>query len=361
MSAWPRIRAWIARTGLSSAALFWRPQPAQAVRRILVVEMTRLGDLVAASALLEPLRRAFPGAELEMAGSAAYAPLLEGAVRFHPLSSGGWAFLRDAWRLRARLSDPSLLLVSASPAARNSVVALLSRPGRACGYLFPEAGKPWDYDAPAPVQALGGAWQATGRMQKGWHLVQRAGLCLSVAGIAAEGLRPRLSAQGARQARRVVLHAGANWERRRWPLDRFVELAGALAAEGAECILIPAEAGDPGPVPAGVRVAEAMGLEALRELLGSASLFIGNDSGPLHLAAALGTPCLALFGPNVIEHSGPWPLPGPGSPHRALWEEVPCRPCGQLVCIQPWDWCLGKVSTSRVLAEAKSILERDPS
>jgi ADP-heptose:LPS heptosyltransferase len=159
-----------------------------------------------------------------------------------------------------------------------------------------------------------------------------------------------------RDARKVLLHAGSNWDRRRWPLDRFAALAAGLAGRGWRVTLIPAEAG-PQQALDGVRILAAPSLPELREELASAALFIGNDSGPLHLAAALGTPCLALFGPNLVERSGPWPLPGPASPHRALWEEVPCRPCSQVRCVQPWDWCMGKLPMERVLTEALALLQ----
>jgi ADP-heptose:LPS heptosyltransferase len=341
---------------LAWAGKLWGPQAASAVKRVWLLEMTRLGDVVAATALLEPLRRAYPDAELTLLGSAAYAPLFQGGIHYRGLPPQGWAFLRAAWRLRRELCDPGLLLVSASPAARHSVLAWLSKPGRAAGYLFPAAGSPFQYDAPAPLQALGGGWQARALSRHGQHMVERDAEVLTLMGLSADAIRPSLSSAVPRLPRRVVLHAGANWDRRRWPLDRFVALAGALAAEDASVCLITAEAGEPGPLPSGVERREGLDLAGLRDLLAGASLYIGNDSGPLHLAAALGTPCLALFGPNLEERSGPWPLPGPGSPHHALHEEVPCRPCGQVTCIRPWDWCMDKLSLARVLAEARSML-----
>jgi hypothetical protein len=335
----------------------WRARTPTAVTRIVVIEMTRLGDLCSASALLEPLRRAFPGAALELIGDQAYSPLFPG-LRYHGLPARGGAFLKAAWALRLELRDPGLLLVSASPAVRHSLLAWLSRPGRVAGYLFPRAGSPLDYDAAAPLQhAEGSAWSERPGV-KGQHMVERAGGALAVLGLSLDGLRPALDAGVARIPGRVVLHAGANWDRRRWPLARYAELAAALASEGADVRFIAAEAGDPGALAKGVTRSEGLDLAGLRDLLASASLFIGNDSGPLHLAAALGTPCLGLFGPNLEACSGPWPLPGPASPHRSLHEDVPCRPCGQVVCIQPWDWCMEKLSFARVLGEARSMLQR---
>lgn len=355
-----RWRQWCGRAALSLAFKAWRPSPAAPVRRVLVVEMTRLGDLVAATALLAPLRRAYPQAQLGLVADAAYAPLFGAAgpdePAFQGLPRGGWAFARAAWRLRRGWRDPGLLLVVASPAVRNSLVAWLARPGRACGYLSPRAGG-LGYDAAAPLQAVGGGWQAQAEGGAG-HLVQRAGAALAVAGFSLEGLAPALTPTAPRDPRAVLLHAGANWDRRRWPLERFAAVAQALAQRGYRVTLLPAEGGPlAGPV-AGVTVVEGLGLDGLKALLSEASLYIGNDSGPLHLAAALGTPCLALFGPNLPARSGPWPLPGSaGSPHAVLEEDAPCRPCDQRVCVQPWDWCLGRLGVERVLAAALSRLD----
>jgi ADP-heptose:LPS heptosyltransferase len=109
--------------------------------------------------------------------------------------------------------------------------------------------------------------------------------------------------------------------------------------------------------PTGVQVADGLSLAQLRDLLGRAALFVGNDSGPMHLAAALGTPCLALFGPNLEERSGPWPLPStPGSPHRTLRVPVPCSPCAQDACLQPGDWCMEKLGLDAVEAQALTML-----
>jgi hypothetical protein len=328
------------------------------VNRILIVEMTRLGDLTAASALIAPLQKAFPGAQLSLAGALGYAPLYDGsAARFEGFAPTGWAFLRQAWASRKSRQDPGLLIVVASPAVRNSLLLLLSRPGRACGYLFPRAGALLGYDAPAPLQALGGGWASQRLPPPHLHMVERAAQALSIAGIACEGMRPSLAGGGQGKAKRVVLHAGAQWDRRRWPLERFVELGGRLAADGCECILVPAEAGLPASLPPGLRVESGLDLQAFKELLASAALFVGNDSGPLHLAAALGVPCLALFGPNRPERSGPWPLPGaPGSPHRALYEALPCSPCDQVLCVQPWDWCMARLQADQAHAEATAML-----
>lgn len=337
----------------------WRPQAAGPVTRIVVIELTRLGDVCAAASLFRPLRQAYPQATLEAVVQAPYAPLLETELnKVHGIAGRGWGFLRAAWHLGPRLRGPGLLVVSASPAIRHSVLVWLSHPGQAVGFLFPPRPS-LRYDTPGQVSARGMAadreepWPGQGHMQERCQAVLRA------AGLPTDLPMPFLRPDVYRPkgTRSVVLHAGANWAWRRWPLQRFAGLAGRLQARGCQVTLIPAEGGPLDEAPAGVQVADGLSLAQLRDLLGRAALFVGNDSGPMHLAAALGTPCLALFGPNLEERSGPWPLPStPGSPNRTLRVPVPCSPCAQNACLQPGDWCMEKLGLDAVEAQALTML-----
>ncbi len=127
------------------------------------------------------------------------------------------------------------------------------------------------------------------------------------------GLKPR--------DRLVVLNPGAGRPEKRWPVTAFGRLAARLAGEGAARVLV---AWGPGEEAAARAIAAAAGegravpapptdLPALVALLRRASVVVAADTGPLHLAAALGTPCVGLYGPTRPERNGPY---GPG--HRAL-------------------------------------------
>ncbi len=332
-----RILRWLERLTLRLSFAFWRTGDSKAaVRKVVVLEMTRLGDLVAATALLDPLAAAYPGADLELWADEAYEGLFSGdpRVRFRGLPPHGPAFLMEAWRRRGELKEPGLVLVSASPAARNSLLARLSRPREAYGFLFPSPGG-LGYDDAQPLQALSGRFSPRSSLSPGRdHLVRRATRILELAQLPWAQACPRLISPAPRRGSLVVMHAGANWAWRRWPLESFRALEAKLKAAGWEVRLLGPE--------------EQLPLAELRHLLASATLFVGNDSGPLHLAASLGTPCLGLFGPNLPERSGPWPL-GEGGPHRTLREEVPCAPCAQTVCVQPDDWCMNKLRVAKVL------------
>lgn len=335
---------WLLRLRLAWAGRFWKahPQPGQ-VKRIMVIEMTRLGDVVAASSMIDPLLSAYPGATLEFVASSDYAPLFEGdaRLRFIGLPSGGWSFVAAARAMRERLRDPGLALIVASPAIRNSMLVYHAKPGLAAGFLFPEAGG-LSYDQEQPLYFRRGTERRQDVSGRSDHLVERSGRVLKLAGLETQGMEPGLVSSVARDPRLVVLHAGANWAWRRWPMENFVRLESELKAAGWKTRLLGPE--------------EKIGLRDLRDLLASAALFIGNDSGPLHLAASLDTPCVGLFGPNLPSRSGPWPL----DRHLTLREEVPCCPCAQTVCVQPWDWCMQKLSVARVLGAVNAALSKNP-
>jgi heptosyltransferase-1 len=127
--------------------------------------------------------------------------------------------------------------------------------------------------------------------------------------LAAAGLKPR--------DRLVVINPGAGRLAKRWPVDRFRDLARRLARDQGAAVLVvwgPSEheaartiAGD------GVTLAPPTDLHELIAVLRRASVVVAGDTGPLHLAAALGVPCVGLYGPTSARRSGPY-----GAGHRTL-------------------------------------------
>jgi ADP-heptose:LPS heptosyltransferase len=184
----------------------------------------------------------------------------------------------------------------------------------------------------------------------------------------------RLAAHGVvTAARLVVIHVSASSAYRRWPRERFAQVAATLAQDPAHCVVItsgPSESGAADDTAA--RAASAAGSAAsrilrcgefdvaqLRALIDRASLYIGGDSGPLHIAATTRTPIVALFGPTVPERSTPWR--DPAVPTISVDAgPLPCRPCDQRRCI-PGDFrCLNNIDADGVIAAAKHLLAQSP-
>ena len=172
----------------------------------------------------------------------------------------------------------------------------------------------------------------------------------------------------------VLIHVSAGNRFRRWPLESFAELSHRLADAGRNRRIIltsgPSEAeaaqevvdqvrARHGASPEAVRTCGHTSLDQLRSLIDRAQVFIGGDSGPLHVAATTRTPIVGLYGPTLPVRSAPWRDPQVFSAAVDVGD-LPCRPCAQRVC-QPGDFrCLTRITVDAVAAAAERALERVP-
>lgn len=171
-------------------------------------------------------------------------------------------------------------------------------------------------------------------------------------------------------ARLAVLHVSAGNPFRRWPADRFAALAAALATlpEPLHVVITagPSEADAASRVATlarqlarddGERIVRCgeFDLAELAALVTRSHLYIGGDSGPLHVAATTRTPVVALFGPTLPARSLPWR--DPAIPSLAVDAgPLPCRPCHQRVCA-PGDFrCLTGITVPQVVAACVAAL-----
>jgi heptosyltransferase-3 len=157
----------------------------------------------------------------------------------------------------------------------------------------------------------------------------------------------------------VMLQPGARYWFKAWPPDRFAELADRLAAR-LECRLLiggdPAERGLAERIRerARSRPAVVAGRTSLLQhaaLLKRCALFVGNDNGPMHMAAALGIPVVALFGPSNPAEWGPR-----GAPSEIIYKGMDCRRCFHPTCIRGEESCMNRISVEEVLAAAERLL-----
>jgi heptosyltransferase-2/heptosyltransferase-3 len=164
----------------------------------------------------------------------------------------------------------------------------------------------------------------------------------------------------------VVLHPGSGAPLKSWPAPRWAAVADGLADQGAAVLLTggPDDLDSPLLIesimrrPAG-QLAGQTSFGQLAALFERASLVVGVDSGPLHLAAAVGAPTLRLYGPTDPARYGPWAPAQPGL-HPTLFGDLPCRPCGDLVappCGAHQDpACLAAVQPPAVIEAALRLL-----
>jgi ADP-heptose:LPS heptosyltransferase len=170
----------------------------------------------------------------------------------------------------------------------------------------------------------------------------------------------------------VVVHVSAGNPFRRWPEESFTALVSGLASHSAERRVIlssgPSDREAAARIGAGARAAlggTAAGrvvdfgefdLAELRALVSRSRLFIGGDTGPLHVAATTATPIVGVYGPTLGERSAPWR--DPRIPTESLFVAgLPCRPCDQRVCA-PGDFrCLTTLLPKDVLAAAERVMK----
>jgi lipopolysaccharide heptosyltransferase II len=355
--------------------------------KILLVRLRLIGDVVFTTPLLRALRRRFPDAQLTYVVE----PLAAGVVAGNPhLSdvivapkSSGLARLRDDLALARRLRRERFdIAIDLHGGPRSSWLALASGAPMRIGYRI--AGRSWMYTHVVPRSP---DLLPRSSVVNQWDLLQPLGIDACQPDRDAVQM-PDDAPAAARVARRlaeagisdvhhlVVVHVSAGNPFRRWPAEafantivalarrdparRFMIISGPSDAAAAEAVAARAR-GQLGANGAAV-LHGAFDVAELRALTMRAAVYIGGDSGPLHIAATTATPVVALFGPTLPERSMPW------RDRRWFAEAVdagplPCRPCHQRRCV-PGDFrCLTGIPVERVIAAAERAAgsrEQDP-
>jgi lipopolysaccharide heptosyltransferase I len=160
----------------------------------------------------------------------------------------------------------------------------------------------------------------------------------------------------------VAVHPMTRWATKLWFNDRFAEVADALADRGLKVVFT--GSGEDAPAleeiagrmkSAFVRTNGVGGLKMLAALLERAAVAITTDTGPMHIAAAVGTPVVAIFGPTAPNRTGPY-----GAEHRVLRVAVPCSPCFSKQCVarevEPMA-CMKRIGVPDVLAAVEEVLK----
>ena len=287
--------------------------------RVLIVRLGALGDIVHTLPVAAAIRRQFPDARLDWAIDERYAALLEltpvidRRVVLHSRTLPGvtaWLELRR--ELRRVDYDVAL---DVQGLGKSAVVARLSGARRVVGFPPPflrERWAAWLYGESADpgrprhvVERNLGILNALGTEHREWEFP----LEIRVPAVA-EGVRRRLEGLGDRY---VVINPNAAWPAKRWPPERYGAVAAHVArAHGLPSVVIwgpgdEARAGAVVAASAGAATpAPETSLAELAVVLNGGALVVSGDSGPLHVAAALGTPVVGIYGPSDPARNGPW-------------------------------------------------------
>jgi lipopolysaccharide heptosyltransferase II len=166
-------------------------------------------------------------------------------------------------------------------------------------------------------------------------------------------------------ARWIAIQPGARWRTKRWPAENYTELVRLLAGNFPDVRFAILGNGDDKPLGKVISRAEParclnlcgrISLPEMVEWLRLSDLMITNDTGPMHVAAALGKPLVALFGPTEPRRTGPY-----GQLDNVLRIEIPCSPCMKSHCTyEKPDECLKAISPATVFERAQKKLQSSP-
>jgi lipopolysaccharide heptosyltransferase I len=333
-------------------------------RHILFIKPSSLGDIVHAMPTLAALRRAHSSARVTWLVKRQWAGLVEridGVDRVWAVDPGVKGWLSQVPTLRAEHFD---VAVDLQGLFRSAVMGWLSGAPHRVGFANAREGSPWWYNQPVAVP--------TAEM----HAVDRYLLVAKAMGAEHPGpaeFRFRIPQSDHDEVARLLGRAGvgpgtnwvamnvsARWPTKRWPAASFAAVADQLNEGCFGPVLF---IGGPEDRPIinvvsgmmktrAINIAGAPAVGLLPALLGQAALLITNDSGPMHIAAAVATPVVALFGPTSHVRTGPY-----GAGHRVLTNEVPCRPCFSRFCHNKVHLeCLTNIMPEQAVFAAKAQL-----
>jgi lipopolysaccharide heptosyltransferase II len=352
--------------------------------RILLVRLRQIGDVVFTTPAVRALRQRFPDSHISYIVEPAAAPIVArnphiDAVIVAPRLQGVAGVRAELDLIRRLRRNAFDVAIDFHGGPRASLLTWLSGAPVRVGY-----------------NVIGRSWMYTHRLARPrelrkrhsvanqWDLLQPfdvpapdpettpVEMAPDQAAVAATTERLKISGVGP-DARLVVMHVSAGNPFRRWPIASFAAVAADLVmsdvrhhvivtsgpSERDAAAHVIAEARARGGA-AGERVLACgeFSLAELRALVDRAALYIGGDSGPLHVASTSQVPIVALYGPTLPARSAPW-RPRAHAHEPIEVDGLACRPCDQRRC-EPGDFrCLARIQPDQVVAAAHRLLRGD--
>lgn len=339
----------------------------QGVKQVLVVRLRSIGDTVLTTPSLIALRRFLPQARIDILLEERIAPVLEGFAEVdHVITIDSQSLLsrlRVARRLRATGYDVVFNLHGGTTAT------LLTRATGArhrVGFAHYQYRWLHNHLASSSLELWGISKLHSVEQQLaliGWTgvpVTDRPPTSLAVTPDAAASVTKKLRETGFDGTRPfAVIHPGASYLTKQWAVDKFARVADDLAARGLSSVAIAAPDEEP-IIAALVKESQAavtglatLTLPEITALTARSRLFVGNDSGIAHIAAATGTPSVVIFGSSNVTHWRPWTT----QPNEIVREELPCQPCHGYFCAEfEKPECIIRVPVERVLGAIDRVL-----
>ena len=316
-----------------------------------------MGDVVMTTPSITALRKGLPSVHISYVIEAPYRDLIEGnphvdRVIVLPKPMGTKTFVNVAWAIRKERFDVAIDF-HGGPTA--SLLTFFSGARKKIGYRIKY--KSFVYDIKLPRGSPVGHLHS---VENHINLVKALGIRVPASpplflpdplDSEKKKIHEFFSANHIRGSRVVILHIGAGNEFREWGIDNWAKFVSILSKkQDVKIVMIGSaeETGIAGQIMEGqpssvLSLVGKLNLRELKELIARASLYVGPDSGPMHIAASTPTPIVAYFGPNLSAYNAPWQ-----SRAVIIEKDLSCRPCDQRRCISGDFRCMQSITPEEV-------------
>lgn len=335
------------------------------VKRILIVKLRSIGDTVLSTPSLIALRRFLPDAQIDILLEEWVAPLLDGFDAVDNVISvgkGSSERLKTTWELRRQLYDVAFNLHGGTTA---TFFTSASRVKHRVGFADYQYSFLYNHLLSSSSDFWGTEFTHSAEQQLallgfvGVPVEDRPKSHLAVTEVALGSIEEKLSSVIPHPSSLALFHPTSAFFTKQWATENFARTAEHLAEKGLQTVAIASKKESEvledlkreSRVP--VTTFDDLTLPEITALASRAKLFVGNDSGIAHIAAAVNTPSVVIFGSSNRNHWRPWT----DAPNEIVFEEFHCQPCPGYECKEFGEpRCILSVSPESVIAAIERVL-----
>ena len=335
------------------------------VRKVLFVRLRSIGDTVLATSAVNALRRFLPDAQIDILVEDWVAPVLAE----HPSLSSVISLERNSLAARARIAREIRasgydVVYNLHGGTTSTFLTRASGARHRVGYESYQYAKLHNHQAPSASFLWGQEKTHSVEQQLallGWTgvpVTDRPATQLAITQTATFVIQERLRDSKLEGKRLALIHPAAAFATKQWAAENFARVVEyleradfssvAIVGPGQDKVLDELQRNCSAPI-----TTFNLSLPEVSALASRAELFVGNDSGIAHMAAAVGTPSVVIFGSSNIAHWRPWSR----AESEVVFEEMPCQPCHGYFCEQfEQPECILRVPVNRVTAAIERVL-----
>ena len=351
--------------------------------KVLIVKVSALGDIVHALPVLAYLHATVPTADIDWLAESSFVPLLEDHPLVHKvisLDTKGWrkagvqGAILGSWRVIRQLRRQHYdVVLDLQGNSKSGLFTLFSGAPKRYGFDRSQA-REWpnllatNNRVKIPLESHHVSSRYLQIVRAALPSKANVPLCgpLPTEDKSAQAISSLLTEFGLSHGEFLVAHYGTTWQTKLWPLDHWLELVKTLVIDNGRQVVL--TWGNEVEKRAAERISEACqgtseaghgkvilwprgSLRELVALLAAARLVLGADTGPVHIAAAVGTPTVSIYRVTDSRRNGP-----PGDGHIRLQADMECSPCLRKSCELDHE-CGQSISVEKVLCAVNSLLD----